>query len=145
MFLGSVFHTLIAARTHLCASWFFCFALFFFLKGISVHRLYNVVCVCCCPRTDLSKICTIRVVKHMSPVKRGGRMQRYYRQRHTFLAFSLRRYYFHLLSHNIVHQADTFPTRKCKAIKITVKNIRSGLRQNTCHCQRGAALHACVD
>lgn len=72
-------------------------------------------------------------------------MQRYCRQSHIFLSFSLRKYYFHLSSDNRVQQADTFPMRKYKAIKIAVKNIRSRLRQNTCQCQAGATLHACVD
>lgn len=32
-------------------------------------------CVCPCSRADLSTISTIKVVRHMSPVERGGRMQ----------------------------------------------------------------------
>lgn len=99
-------------------------------------------CVCPCPWANLS---TFRVVRHMGHMKRGGRMQRYCRQSHTFLAFSLRKYYFHLSSDNIVHQADTFPMRISKAIKVAVKNVRSRLRRNTCQCQTGATLHACVE
>lgn len=53
----------------------------------------------------------------MGPVERGGRAQRYHRQSHAVLAFSLRKYYLRLTSHNIVHQADTFPPEKMWSYK----------------------------
>lgn len=114
---------------------------------ISVHSLYNMgnsVCVSL-SQGSLRRVSTSRVVRRMGSVERGGRAQRYHRQEHTFLAFSLRKYYFHLTSDNIVRQADTFPVRKCKAIKIAVKNIRSRLSRNACQWQTGATLHAWVE
>lgn len=47
-----------------------------------------------------------------------------------FWPFSLRKYYFHLTSDDIVCQADTFPLRKCKAVKIYVQKYKVQIEAN---------------